>query len=131
MRLVRLSEDALVQFDGDEPESNRDYYSGVVVGAAQKRVEHEDYLRGEYRTKNSDKVVRAVKSWRAKHPRKAKRVRPLGEVTDAAKIPAEKVDDILDRIKTGDRYGYSSYDTRGASSPLRVVDWQDAADADR
>ena len=121
MRLKRLDEaSGLVQYDGDEPLANRDYYSGLDIDAKEKAAEHQDTLRGVYRTDNTDKVVRAIDKYEKKHRKKKYRERKarLGEVTAAAKIPASKISSILNLLKIRDRDGgLLDYSNHG------VTDW--------
>lgn len=122
-----LSENGVVQYDGDEPESNREYYTGLSINDPQKRAEHEDYMRGVKRTDNIEKVARAIRSYRKKHPLKdanGEKVTQLGEVTSAATIPSDKVADIIDLLKARDQGETVIYDTTGRHSP-KVADWVD------
>lgn len=127
MRLIRITnESGVVQYDGDEPEANRDYFYGFSVEVPQKEAEHRDYLRGELRSENSEKVTKAIKAYRKKHPKKDAQ---LGEVTAAASIPSSTIDDIIDLLKAQDQGNYSLYGV-GRTKDGNVVDWIDTTKRD-
>ena len=125
MELKKLSEvSGFIQFDGDEPEANRDYSRRIDVDSFDKRHEHEDTLRGEYRTDNSEKVVDAIGKYMKKaHPKEwQEREQRLGEVTAATTITTEKIKAIIDLLKDREDTGFVIYDTDG--KPMdRVPDW--------
>ena len=125
MELKRLSEvSGFVQYDGDEPAANRDYSKHIDITSFDKQHEHEDTLRGEYRTDNSEKVVDAVekcmkksrpKEWEAREHR-------LGEVTAATRITSEKIQAIIDILKNREDHGYVIFDMDGKPTD-HVTDW--------
>lgn len=127
MRLDRVDEDGFVQYDGDEPGPNREYVQHFNVGSREKRAEHEDTLRGEYRTDNSERVVDAIEDHLKKTDpeRWEARERRLGEVTAAAKIPSEKIKGIIDLLQSKERAGYVIYDVDGSPTDT-VADWKSA-----
>ena len=128
MELKRLSEaSGFVQYDGDEPNANRDYSKHLDIDSFDKRHEHDDMLRGEYRTDNSDKVVDAIGKYMKKtHPKEWEaREQKLGEVTAAAQITSEKIQAIIDILKDREDNGYILYDTDGNPTD-HVTDWLSA-----
>ena len=128
MELKRLSEvGGFVQYDGDEPEANRDYSKQLDIDSFDKRHEHDDMLRGEYRTDNTEKVVDAINKYMKKaHPKEwDEREKKLGEVTAATVITSEKIKAIIDILKDREDSGYILYDTNGNPTD-RVTDWLSA-----
>lgn len=125
MELKKLSEvSGFVQYDGDEPEANRDYSKKLDINSFDKHHEHEDTLRGEYRTDNSDKVVDAIGQYMkdAHHDEWEEREKRLGEVTAATVITTDKIQAIIDILKDKEDSEYILYDTNGQPTD-HVTDW--------
>ena len=72
----------VVQFDGDEPNANRDYFAGFNINTPEKHAEHVDGLTGIDRAEKSAKLARDL---RKKHKR-PRRKKSFGEVINASDI---------------------------------------------
>ena len=128
MELKRLREvSGIVQYDGDEPIANRDYSRHMDINSSDKHHEHEDTLRGEYRTDNSKKVADAIDRFMRDHHSEEwrERKKKLGEVTAATTISSEKIKAIIDLLKNREDSGYIIFDTDGNPTD-HVTDWLSA-----
>lgn len=118
LRVIRES-NGLVQFDGDEPNANRDYFSGFSINTPEKRAEHLDGLTGEDRTLKSKKKVR---EWKKSGKRKRKK---LGEITGVSNINAGHISSIMDVLHAKDE----EEAPESIYSQQKVIDWEDTVNS--